>query len=365
MAQKTLSILGIRGVPAAHGGFETFAEYLCQYLGEHHWKVTVYCQKEGSGSSYEDKWNDVRRVNIPVTGTGPFSTIKFDFLSTLHALRENPSNVLTLGYNTAAFCIALKWRGIHNTINMDGIEWSRAKWGPLERTWLWINEWIGARVGNKLVADHPVIEEYLRKRTTNKSITTIAYGAPKISNPDPAPLAPLSLVPNEYLTIIARPEPENNILEMVRAFSSKRRGVKLVVLGNYDTNKRYHCQVLSAASDEVIFPGAIYDWSILAPLRYYSQIYLHGHQVGGTNPSLVEALGASNPVLAHNNRFNRWVAGNGAEYFSNEIEFESRLSELINNQQALSEMRKSSAARFEEEFTWDTILSKYEHLLSI
>ena len=130
-------------------------------------------------------------------------------------------------------------------------------------------------------------------------------------------LAPLGLTPGQYVTLIARPEPENSVLEIVAAFSAKRpRGLKLVVLGAYHPEALpYHAQVMAAASPEVVFAGALYDHALVNALRLHGLLYLHGHQVGGTNPSLIEAMGAGNPVLAHDNRFNRWVARDGAWYF--------------------------------------------------
>ena len=199
---------------------------------------------------------------------------------------------------------------------MDGIEWKRDKWTFLERTWLYINERAGCWLGNHLIADHPEIKKHLTTRVSKNKITMIPYGSDEINTPDLTHLKPYDLEPNRYAIVIARPEPENSILEIVTAFSSKKRNKKLVVLGNYDkADPEYSKKVNDAASDEVIFPGAIYDKSVIQALRFYALLYVHGHTVGGTNPSLVEALGAGNAVLAHDNKFNRWVAGEGNKYF--------------------------------------------------
>ena len=149
-----LRILGIRGVPAAHGGFETFAEYLALYLVKKGWKVTVYCQLDGTGPIYEDDWEGVHRVNIPIDRGGPAGTIQFDWIATRHAQKAGEP-CLTLGYNTAIFCTLLRLSGLPNVINMDGIEWQRAKWGTGPKAWFYLNEWAGAWLGNHLVADHP------------------------------------------------------------------------------------------------------------------------------------------------------------------------------------------------------------------
>jgi len=363
MNKPHLSILGIRGIPAAHGGFETFAEHLALYLVQRGWQVTVYCQLDTDGKVYEDQWHGVRRINIPVKGSGSGSSVIFDWKAIKLAARERNGVVLTLGYNTALFCARLRLAGIKNVINMDGIEWKRAKWSSLAKTWFWLNDWAGCWLGNHLIADHPEIKKHLATRTRSDKVTTIAYGSAPISSADISPLTTLGLEPGKFVTVIARPEPENSLLEIVSAFSQQRRGQPLVVLGNYDRSHPYQLTVLEAASDEVRFVGAIYDKQIVACLRFHCSLYIHGHQVGGTNPSLVEALGAGNAVLAHDNRFNRWVAGEHAAYFNTAQQCADALTRLLNDATRLQKMRDASRERHRLEFTFDKIHGAYETLL--
>lgn len=361
--KNSLVILGIRGVPAAHGGFETFAEALALHLVARDWSVTVYCQHEGDGPLWEDDWRGVHRINIPVAGNSAKSTIVFDWLSTKHAARGNDL-CLTLGYNTALFCALLRLRGVPNLINMDGIEWSRAKWGGIAKTWFWLNERAGCWLGNHLIADHPEIKAHLSTRVAPKKITTIPYGAVPVTAANVTLVRALGLEPGTYLTLIARAEPENSILEAVQGFSEKPRGYKLVVLGNYDTaNNPFHRAVKAAASAEVIFVGAIYDKATVQALRFFSAAYVHGHQVGGTNPSLVEALGAGNAVIAHDNRFNRWVAGDSAIYFSDASGFSRAIDQLLGSETQRAMLQQNALARFQQEFTWPHVLAQYETLL--
>lgn len=362
--QPTLRILGIRGVPAAHGGFETFAERLAPYLVERGWRVIVYCQQEGREPLRQDVWKGVERVHIAVAGDGPASTIRFDWASTLHAAKHDDL-CLVLGYNTAAFMAALRMRGVTSVINMDGIEWSRAKWGPVAKTWFWLNERAGAWLGNYLVADHPEIAKHLATRASSSKIHTIAYGADRIAQADAAPVQVLGLVPGQYVTVIARPEPENSLLEIVRAFSRRRRGKQLAVLGNYAATNAYHQEVKRAAGDEVRFLGAIYDQAVVSALRFHSAAYLHGHRVGGTNPSLVEALGAGNAVLAHDNPFNRWVAGPQAAYFGDETALAAQFDALLDAPERLQAMRQASVDRHQQAFQWPHILAQYRELLEL
>lgn len=360
---KNLIVLGIRGVPAAHGGFETFAERLSLYLISQGWRVTVYCQEEGEGVISESTWKGVRRVHVPVSQKGALGTIVFDWRAAMHAVGQS-GLVLTLGYNTAVFNILQRFKGQINIINMDGIEWRRDKWGRVAKTWFWLNERIGCWVGNHLVADHPKISEHLATRVTQNKITMIPYGADEVVCANESILKSFDVERQKFSVIIARPEPENSILEMVRAFSARKRDHKLVVFGKFspDTSE-FHRQIMNSASAEVVFIGAIYDAQIVSALRFFSRFYLHGHRVGGTNPSLVEAMGAGCAIIAHDNHFNRWVAGPDAYYFDDESSCEKLFDLLLKDDLALAQMRAGSTAQFNERFTWPDILKSYEELL--
>ncbi|MAG65354.1 MAG: glycosyl transferase [Pseudomonadales bacterium] len=358
-----LFITGIRGIPAQHGGFETFAEKLALHLAKKGWNVTVYCQEEGNGSSQYSTWNGVNLIKIPVALEGALGTIVFDAKVVKDTLSAD-GLILTLGYNTAIFNLFQRLKNKKNIINMDGIEWKRDKWGNLAKTWFWLNERFGCWIGNHLVADHPKIKEHLATRVDASKITMIPYGAEEVLSACPTFLAPYDLEPEHFSIIIARPEPENSVLEIVRAFSSRKRNHKLVVLGKFQpSTNSFHKSVIAAASEEVIFPGAIYETNTIQALRFFSRFYLHGHRVGGTNPSLVEALGAGCAVIAHDNHFNRWVAGNEAAYFATEQECSALFDKLLTNDDAVLAMKSASRLRFEERFTWDRVLGEYEELL--
>lgn len=383
MNDRHIRILGTRGIPAAHGGFETFAEHLAPYLAQRGWRVTVYCQEDGIGPVFEDEWQGVRRVRMPVATPGAAGTVVFDWKSTLHAAGEK-GLVLTLGYNTAVFCALYRLRGQKNVINMDGVEWRRQKWGRVAKTWFWLNDWAGCWLGNHLVADHPEIKRHLATRVRADKITMIPYGSDRVDEADAGLIAPYDLTPGDYAILIARAEPENSILEVVRAWSRQPRGCKLVVLGRYEAGHAYQRAVQEAASSEVIFPGAIYDKAVVQALRFHARFYVHGHRVGGTNPSLVEALGAGNAVLAHDNLFNRWVAGEAGVYFRDEAECAGWLERLLEDRESsphrsplegegvnsvgegtlLSRLQAAARRRHAEAFTWERVLADYERLLA-
>jgi glycosyltransferase involved in cell wall biosynthesis len=364
--RPTLRILGTRGIPAAHGGFETFAERLALFLVDRGWRVVVYCQGTPAPTPRRftvDRWRGVERVCVRTTLPHPFETMEFDW----HALRHAAAGggaCLVLGYNTAAFLPLLRLRGRKILTNMDGMEWRRAKWGMPARAWLYANEWIGARLSHRLVADHPAIAEHLATRRDRAAIVTIPYGGDDVTAAPVAPLAALGLNPGGYLVSIARIEPDNNILGLVRAFSRRPRAARLVVLGTLAKGNRYHQAVVEAASPEVLFPGAIYDKEMVQALRFHARAYCHGHMVGGTNPSLVEAMWCGNAVLAHRNRFNLWTAGSDQFFFADEDGCDGLITRILADDVAVARARRAARARAADLFDWDSVLSAYERELA-
>jgi glycosyltransferase involved in cell wall biosynthesis len=354
-----LAILGCRGVPASHGGFETFAERLAVNLASAGWQVTVACQSDPPGV---DTWRGVRCVRLGSGMSNPLGTLLFDARSVLQALQWRDP-VLVLGYNTAIFWLPLRMAGIKIVANMDGLEWARAKWSRPIKWWLRANEWAAAKLANHLVADHPTIAARAKQLARSDRVTMIPYGADRIDASDSAPLGMLHLRPNHYALVVARPEPENSFLEIVAAYCRVPRELPLVVLGRFDPRNRYHNLVLAAAGPGVIFPGAIYDADVIAALRTHARLYIHGHTVGGTNPSLVEALASGCPVLAHDNDFNRWVAGSGIRYFKDTGSCAESLDALLAPGADLSAMREWAYARADEAFRWEPILAEYAGLI--
>jgi glycosyltransferase involved in cell wall biosynthesis len=354
-------IVGTRGIPAKHGGFETFAEDLSLFLTARGHKVTVYCQVDSASTLVVDDWNGVHRIEIP-SANHSVGTISYDWATTMHCSRQE-GVVLTLGYNTGVFSFIYRVRHLPNVMNMDGIEWKRGKWSLPQRCWLWFNEWAGARFANHLVADHPEIFKHLQRHTAAGKISVIPYGADAVTSAPSDVLTEYQLARKGYYLLIARPEPENSILEIVKAFSSNWVSHPLLVLGDYSGGGQFKQQVLEAAGSNVRLAGAVYDRDVVRALRFHARGYIHGHRVGGTNPSLVESLAAGNAIIAHDNRFTRWVAGGKARFFSETEDLEEILRSLEKDPSQLTEMEEGSRQRHKEEFEKERALAAYEELL--
>ena len=361
MKAYSLQILGSYGIPAGHGGFEAFAEMFAQYLVQQGWHVRVYCQVPAHERMCVREWNGVELYHVPAMGSGAASTVHYDMRCMRIALRTKMP-ILTLGYNTAFLNCLPKLRNIPNVINMDGIEWKRGKWGAMAKAFFYLNERLGSHFGDCLVADHPEIKKHLERKKIDTPVRMIPYSAKKYSDITEEHLRKFSLKPHQYFTVIARWVEENQILEIVEAFSKRKRGVRLVVLGSYDKNHPYHAKVLAAASDEVDFVGPVYQPEV-ASLRVFSLGYVHGHTVGGTNPSLVEALHAKNPVIAANNPFNCWVAGATAQYFSSVDELDAIFTRILVDPQLPKDMAQGSFEQYEREFSYEKVMGAYRDLM--
>ncbi len=349
-------------MPSRHGGHETFAQDLALFLRARGHFVTVYCQVEEGNTILEDTWRGIHRVLIPAKNS-PAGTMLFDWKAIQHSLSAK-GVMLTLGYNTAIFNLLHRLKRKPVVMNMDGIEWQREKWSLPARVWFWLNELAGSRVANHLVADHPEIGRHLSRHTPKKKITMIPYGADAVNSAPMSVIQKYELISKRYYLLIARPEPENRILEIVQAYSLRERGMPLVILGDYKSNvTRYKEAVLSAAGPEVKFLGAIFDREIVKALRFHARAYVHGHHVGGTNPSMVESLAAGNAVIAHDNRFTRWVAGEGARYFKYSEDLDTIFESLNQDPSQLLAMEEASRKRYHEAFTPDKTLTAYEQLL--
>jgi len=248
---------------------------------------------------------------------------------------------------------------------MDGIEWKRDKWNSLAKIWFFINEKFACYFAHHLIADNPHIENYLHKYVTPHKITMIPYGGESINQPNESLLRTYGLQKHLFSLFIARPEPENKILEIVRSFSIKPRDTKLVILGDYSMSTcAFQATVLESASEDVIFLGAIYDKCTVGTLRYYCKFYIHGHSVGGTNPSLVEALGAGSAIIAHGNKYNRWVTGNGCIYFSDENDLEKIFDNEYYDDFKYRDNKLNSNNQFLNYFQWTFIFDEYLNLLN-
>lgn len=359
-----LAILGTRGIPARYGGFETFAEELAVRLVGRGVDVTVYCA--AGGGAAPESYKGVRLEYIPSPHIGPLTTVLFDIRSLIDA-RKGFDAVYMLGYGVSAFCFIPRIYGSEVWINMDGIEWGRAKWGIGARVYLKTMEAFAMRTPNRIIADAGGIKDFLEGRHRRvPPCDVIAYGAHVVdAAPQDAVLGEMRLKQDGYYLVVCRLEPENHLLEIIKGFNASGSVLPLVIVGNHNIDTSYVRDLKAAGGEGVKFVGAVYDEVKLKALRYYCKAYCHGHSVGGTNPSLLEALGCGNLVIAHDNPFNREVAGDAGVYFKGPEDIPGLMAAI--ESMSVAERREISArARLiiKERYDWDKIADMYLRLLN-
>jgi glycosyltransferase involved in cell wall biosynthesis len=359
-----LAILGTRGIPARYGGFETFAEQLSTRLSAHGIDVTVFCPTpEPRG---DERYSGVKLKYVRFPSLGKYSEMFWDARCFCVA-RRSFDVVYMLGLGGAFAAWVPRLFGAAVWVNTDGIEWKRSKFSWPQRAYLALAEALSVLFASRIVADSAAIAEYLRNRYPGlNKVSTIAYGANiPTAAPDPALVDEWQLQPNAYYLVVCRLEPENHVLEIVEGFEESHSSLPLVILGNIENPNGYVQRLLANRSKRVRFVGTVYDEERLTALRFHSRAYVHGHSVGGTNPSLLEAMSCSNLVIAHDNPFNREVLGPHGLYFQTATELSRQIDDIDSGRIEIEARRIAITDRIRERYGWDQIADAYEKLLEV
>lgn len=352
-----ISILGSRGIPNAYGGFEQFAESLALFLVDKGHDVSVY-----NSSLHPNKaklWHGINIVSCydPEDKIGTAGQFIYDLNCILHSRNSDYDLILQLGYTSSAIWNFLLPKKSLIVTNMDGLEWMRSKYSrPVQKFLRW-SEKVAANSSDHLVADSIGIQKHLLEKL-NKDSSFIPYGAKVFKSPDPACLKQYNLEEGNYFLLIARMEPENNIETILSGYVKSKNDLPFLVIGNVDTSYgRYIKEIFSTKG--IHFLGGIYDQAELNNLRYYSKMYFHGHSVGGTNPSLLEAMASSAFICAHKNIFNQSILNTDALYFEKDTD----IIELINKDHSNRKTAiDNNLNKISEKYNELEINSKYENL---
>jgi hypothetical protein len=261
---------------------------------------------------------------------------------------------------------ALRVLRIPVAVHVDGLEWQRSKWGPVGRRYYRMAERLAVRSSSPLIADAQGIADYYMTEY-GRSTELIAYGAPSrpARQEDAEMLAAHGLMPQGYHLVVARMEPENHVKEIVEGYLSSTISTPLVFVGDnpYDTDYTRAVKDRVMSDPRVIWLGSVWDQDYLDALYANCSTYIHGHSVGGTNPSLLRAMGAAAPVIAWDVVFNREVAGPDAAYFDSPETLVCRLEEADKTNPKSMGLGDRLAERAHLRYDWDEVTDKYENLL--
>jgi len=353
-------MIGTRGVPARYGGFESAVEEIGTRLVERGHDVTVYCRNEGQSLS---EYRGMRLVNLPAVRVRAAETLSHSGLSATHSiLRDRPDMAFVFNPANAPYLRLLRLAGVPAAVNMDGFEWRREKWaGSGARYFRWAAR-ASAKGASAVIADSRVMQEHVREAYGRDS-EYIAYGADVVSH-DTGRLAGLGLTAHQYHLVVARFEPENQVLEIVAATVSSSATLPLVVVGSAPYAAEYTRLVREAAADDprVRFLGAVWDQELLNQLYAGSLSYLHGHSVGGTNPSLLRAMAAGAPVIADDNPFNREVLGEAAVFAADRRDIAAAIMTDERDSAAARARGAAARERVHRLYRWDDVAAEYERI---
>ena len=378
---KDIFIIGSRGLPAQYGGFETFVEKLISHKVSPAIRYHVAClSDESTGNHFDYKGADCFTVNPPKLG--PARVIAYDMMAINYSLKlikkegiQSPIFYI-LGNTIGAFIVhfAKKIQSVGGIllVNPDGLEWKRAKWSKTVQSYLKYSEKEMTKYANLIISDNRGIETYIQNTYPWASTTFIAYGTDLskttlTTEDDPVRdwYQKWQTQEKDYYLILGRFVPENNYETAIREFMKSSTERDLVIICNHEGNAYFDelRQITGFDKDKrVKFVGTVYDQDLLKYIRNQAFAYIHGHEVGGTNPGLLEALAQTDLNLIYNVDFNHQVAQETALYWNKEDGNLSQLIDSVDGQVSFEDLGNAAKANMKENYTWEKIVGEYEEL---
>lgn len=367
----TLAILGCRGIPNNYGGFEELAEHLSTGLTKLGYEVYVY--NVHNHPCREKKWNGVNRLfcHDPEHTLGPAGQFIYDLNCINDSRRRGFDVILQLGYTSSSVWHKRLPIDAKIITNMDGIEWRRQKYNRIVRRFLKYAERLAVKNSDALIADNLEIKKHLQNNYGATS-TFIPYGADtyiaendnqekNVSICIPERNQKKQLKQNGYFLLIARLQSDNHIEEIIKGVLGSETQQPLIVVGNHQS--RFGKKLFTKYnSEQVIFAGSIFQPELLNRIRSRAKMYFHGHSVGGTNPSLLQAMASSVAICAHDNPFNRNVLDGDAFYFRTPSDISFIINQKTDNT-ALKMMIQNNLTKIKTHYTWDRVVCDYETII--
>lgn len=361
-------MLGLYGMPLPQlhfTGFETaFGEIAPRLVSAGH-DVTIYCR--GGNFPREvrvDEYKGVKLVYLPSPGGKNFSAIISTLLAVIHAVVARRYDMylfvnVGMGHH-AALC---RLFGKCVVMNVDGLDWTREKWGRLARMYFRTAAYSAMRFCHRLITDAEAMRRFYLDQF-GKDTTMIAYGAYVETSSDPQLIEEWGLAQNDYYLIASRLIPENHADLIAEGFLCSGSEKKLVIAGGANYDSAFHRRLRALPRDRVILTGHIHRQDVIKELHCNCFAYVHGHSVGGTNPSLLKAMGYGNCILALDTVFNREVLATGGEFFPRDAETLAALMQRMEaDPERVAELRRMGPERVRREYTWERIASQYDALL--
>lgn len=358
-----IALIGTRGVPANYGGFETCVEEIGRRLVERGHEVTVYCRK----NNYEERLPDylgMKLVYLPSLRKKSLDTLSHTFVSILHAIFCSYDVFMVFNAANSPCLVVPRLLGKNIAINTDGLEWKRGKWGKSAKRYYKFSEWLATKLTNVVVADSRGIQDYYRSCYGVES-RHIAYGAYISKSCKSKLLESIQLSPKEYFLQITRFEPENNPLLTIQAYKKLKTDKKLLLVGGVPYESKYSDLIKKEVSEGVILPGPIYDKDLLNELWCNCYTYIHGNEVGGTNPALLQTMASGCFTIAINVSFSHNVLRDAGIYFDNSVEdLTCKMQWALDHPGLLDAYKERAVEYIRADYSWDHVTDGYEALFN-
>lgn len=349
-------MLGIRGIPANYGGFETCVDEIAPRMAARGHDVTVYNRSPHIPYS-EDTYRGVRLIRLPTIRNKYLDTPLHSHLAALHAAIERYDVVMVFGVGNSPACALLRAARLPVMLNVDGLDWKRDKWPKPAKLMLRLAEKVAVHAASITITDSQNVQTYYRERR-GVQLDYIPYGA----NPDPPELngaiSRLGLQPGRYFLYVGRLEPENRVLDIVEASRMSRTSMPTVIVGDAPYAGQYKQDLQQYSGEHVIFPGAIYG-SGYWELNNHAYTYVFPVQSSGTHPALIEAMACGNCVLVRDTRDNRSVGGDAVRYFSTADELAGLMRWAESNPDEVRRLGRLAAERSRRLYDWERVTEEY------
>lgn len=356
----SVALVGTRGVPARYGGFETCVEEVGRRLAARGHRVVVYCRTDSQhGHDRPTTYLEMDLVHLPALHRRSLETLSHTGLSVSHLRTHRTDVAIVFNSANAPFLPVIRAARIPVATHVDGLEWKRAKWGRTGRRYYRSAERLSVRWSDALIADAPGIAKYYQDKF-RAATEQIAYGAPLVSRRSDR-LQEMDVAAQGYHLVVARFEPENHVDVIVEGYRRSKARLPLVVVGSAPYSDDYTRRITELADRRVRLVGGVWDQELLDQLYAGSLTYLHGHSVGGTNPSLLRAIGAGAAVSAYDVAFNRDVLGAAGRYFRDAAGVASSVESAEADPDGAAH-RGELARKRARDYDWGDVTDRYEAL---
>lgn len=356
----TVAIIGSRGYPYVYSGYETFVKELSERLVQRGIRVRVYCHK----NLFRERpkmVSGIELVYIPTIETKSLSQLVHSFLSMLHACTHGNDLVLAVNAANGPWGLISRIFRKPTCINVDGLEWLRPKWKGLGAKYFRFSAWLSTKLYDRIITDAEAMRRVYLEEFKSES-TVIAYGAVPRYSKNPELISRFGLVPDEYYLVVGRLIPDNNADLIVAGFLQSNSGKKLVIVGDVPYRDAYADDIKSKASEKVIFTGYVTDSEILAELYHQCFAYLHGHEFGGTNPTMLKAMAYGCAIIALDTPFNREMLADGAYgifFDKNGPSIAEKLQGAEHQLATIERLKNNARNGLTQKYNWEHITDSY------